>query len=70
MVTCIVKFCCIDDQVVIVGTGNQDSQSWYHSQELNIMVDSAQLATEWVAALNHNQNTGIYGAVDKDGAWC
>ena len=63
------KFCCIDDQVVIAGNGNQDAQSWYHSQEVNVMVDSAELATEWVRALNHNQNSGLYGEVQEDGVW-
>ena len=46
-----------------------DTQSWYHSQEANVMVDSAQLAREWLIALNINQNTGQYGAVDEDGFW-
>lgn len=67
--TCHVKFCCIDEQVVIAGNGNQDAQSWYHSQECNVMVDSPQLAREWLAALNHNQNTGAFGEVDEDGLW-
>lgn len=64
-----VKFCAIDDQVVIAGNGNQDTQSWYHSQECNVMVDSPQLCAEWRAALEHNQNTGALGAVDEDGLW-
>lgn len=33
------------------------------------MVDSPQLAREWLAALNHNQNTGAFGEVDEDGLW-
>lgn len=33
------------------------------------MVDSAKLAKEWVAALNHNQNSGLYGEVQEDGVW-
>ena len=52
-----------------MGNGNQDSQSWFHSQEANIMVDSAQLCAEWVDALNHNQRSGELGAVDEDGLW-
>ena len=28
----VVKFCAVDDQVAIVGNGNQDTQSWAHSQ--------------------------------------
>ena len=46
-----------------------DAQSWYHSQEANIMVDSAELASEWMAMLNHNQNSAQCGAVDVDGVW-
>ncbi|KAI0801970.1 hypothetical protein BC629DRAFT_1591626 [Irpex lacteus] len=66
---CHVKFCCIDEQVVIAGNGNQDTQSWYHSQEANVMVDSPQLARDWLTALNINQNTAQYGPVDEDGFW-
>ncbi|KAI0685630.1 hypothetical protein BC835DRAFT_1383153 [Cytidiella melzeri] len=66
---CHVKFCCIDEQVVIAGNGNQDTQSWYHSQESNVMIDSPQHARELAAALNHNQNTGLLGSVDEDGFW-
>ena len=33
------------------------------------MVDSPKLAAEWVAALNHNQNTHLYGEVKEDGVW-
>lgn len=37
---CHIKFAAYDDEVLIIGNGNQDSQSWFHSQEVNIMVDS------------------------------
>ena len=37
---CHIKFAAYDDQVLIIGNGNQDSQSWFHSQEVNVMVDS------------------------------
>lgn len=67
--SCHVKFCCIDEQVTILGNGNQDAQSWYHSQEANVMVDSSALAREWLAALNHNQNSGTLGEVGRDGIW-
>jgi len=29
---CHIKFMSIDDQVAIMGNGNMDSQSWFHSQ--------------------------------------
>lgn len=33
------------------------------------MVDSQQLCSEWLAALNHNQNSGTLGPVGEDGLW-
>ena len=66
---CHVKFCAIDGQVVIMGNGNQDTQSWFHSQECNVMVDSAQLCADWMRALNHNQRSGELGEVGEDGLW-
>lgn len=37
---CHIKFAAYDDEVMIIGNGNQDSQSWFHSQEVNIMIDN------------------------------
>jgi phosphatidylserine/phosphatidylglycerophosphate/cardiolipin synthase-like enzyme len=37
---CHIKFAAYDDEVLIIGNGNQDSQSWFHSQEVNVMIDS------------------------------
>ncbi|EJD06160.1 uncharacterized protein FOMMEDRAFT_104658 [Fomitiporia mediterranea MF3/22] len=65
-----VKFMSVDSQVVMLGNGNQDTQSWFHSQEINVLIDSAELAREWIIALNANQNTEKFGLVDaKDGVW-
>lgn len=67
---CHVKFMAVDDQIAILGNGNQDTQSWFHSQEVNVLVDSKQLVAEWIAGINANQNTRAYGRVDgKDGIW-
>jgi phosphatidylserine/phosphatidylglycerophosphate/cardiolipin synthase-like enzyme len=33
--SCHVKFMAIDDQVAIMGSGNIDTQSWFHSQVRN-----------------------------------
>jgi len=33
---CHIKFMSIDDQVAIMGNGNMDTQSWFHSQ-VNLM---------------------------------
>lgn len=36
----------------------------------NVMVDSKQIAKEWIDGLRRNQSTHIYGKVDqKDGIW-
>ncbi|KAI1818410.1 hypothetical protein GGS20DRAFT_288209 [Poronia punctata] len=68
--SCHIKLMMIDDHVAIVGSGNQDTQSWFHSQETNIMIDSAQICREWTEALERNQNTRLYGAVSReDGVW-
>lgn len=59
----------VDDQVAIQGNGNQDTQSWYHSAEVNVLIDSAQIVRDWMEALNRQQNTALYGRVDDDGIW-
>ncbi|KAG7287638.1 hypothetical protein NEMBOFW57_007151 [Staphylotrichum longicolle] len=57
-------------RVGIQGNGNQDTQSWYHSQEINVMVDSEEVCAAWIAGLKGNQNTEQFGAVDPDdGVW-
>jgi len=33
------KFMAVDDTFVILGSGNQDPQSWYYSSEGNILID-------------------------------
>jgi hypothetical protein len=59
----------VDDQVAIQGNGNQDTQSWYHSAEVNVMIDSAQIVSDWMQALHRQQNTHLFGRVDDDGIW-
>lgn len=66
---CHIKFAAYDDQVLILGNGNQDSQSWFHSQEVNVMIDSKQLVAEMMDTLMSNQNTFKYGLVSTDGKW-
>ncbi|KAN0105527.1 hypothetical protein V8E52_010932 [Russula decolorans] len=67
---CHVKFMSVDDQIAILGSGNHDTQSWFHSQEVNVMVDSPELVGSWLRGINANQNTFLYGHVsDKDGIW-
>lgn len=66
---CHVKFMAIDDSVGIQGNGNQDTQSWFHSQEINVMIDSPKIVQDWMSALISNQNTQLYGQVQLDGIW-
>ncbi|KAK4125704.1 hypothetical protein N657DRAFT_568968 [Parathielavia appendiculata] len=65
-----VKLMMVDGAVAIQGNGNQDTQSWFHSQEVNVMIDSEALCTEWLVALKKNQNTELFGRVGaEDGVW-
>lgn len=65
-----VKFMAVDDQIAILGNGNQDTQSWFHSQEVNVLVDSPQLVNEWIKGIDANQNTHKFGLVSReDGVW-
>ncbi|KAI1264247.1 phospholipase D/nuclease [Xylariaceae sp. FL1019] len=68
--SCHIKLMIVDEHVAIQGNGNQDTQSWYHSQEINLMYDSPKVCRAWIEALRRNQNTGQYGAVSQeDGIW-
>lgn len=65
-----VKLMVVDGRVAIHGNGNQDTQSWFHSQEANLLVDSEDLCAAWVRALEANQNTAAFGGVRReDGVW-
>ncbi|KAK6344384.1 hypothetical protein TWF696_008021 [Orbilia brochopaga] len=64
-----IKLMVVDGQIGIQGSGNQDTQSWYHSQETNVMIDSKDVVTEWLWGIRSNQNTHIWGRVDNDGVW-
>ncbi|GFZ43593.1 hypothetical protein JCM24511_01313 [Saitozyma sp. JCM 24511] len=67
---CHVKLMLADSELIIQGNGNQDTQSWFHSQEVNVLIDSPLLAGEIRSAIDANQNTKFYGLVDpKDGIW-
>ncbi|KAK0726417.1 hypothetical protein B0T21DRAFT_293280 [Apiosordaria backusii] len=68
--SCHIKIMIIDDEVGIMGNGNQDTQSWFHSCEINVMVDSREVCEGWMEGLRRNQNTGLYGALDRqEGVW-
>ncbi|KAK5654513.1 hypothetical protein OQA88_7142 [Cercophora sp. LCS_1] len=68
--SCHIKLMIADGHIGIQGNGNQDTQSWFHSQEINVMVDSEDICKAWMDGLRKNQNTEIYGALDKEeGVW-
>ncbi|UJR38813.1 hypothetical protein I4U23_031478 [Adineta vaga] len=67
---CHIKFMSIDDQIAILGNANMDSLSWFHSQEINTMIDSPEIVQEWINTLYKNQSTTIYGKLNTDGIWC
>lgn len=62
-----IKLMMIDGHIGIQGNGNQDTQSWYHSQEVNVMIDSELVVGKWMEAIRQNQNTHLFGKVTKEG---
>jgi phosphatidylserine/phosphatidylglycerophosphate/cardiolipin synthase-like enzyme len=64
---CHVKFMQVDGEVGIMGSGNMDTQSWFHSEEVNVMIDSKQIVQEWMSLMSNNQNTLKYGRIDCHG---
>ncbi|KAL1884518.1 hypothetical protein Plec18167_002108 [Paecilomyces lecythidis] len=68
--SCHVKLMIIDEKVAIQGNGNLDTQSFYHSQEINLLLDSPLICRDWLDQINRNQNTATYGLVSaEDGCW-
>ncbi|KAI0116887.1 hypothetical protein F4814DRAFT_265862 [Daldinia grandis] len=68
--SCHIKLLIADEHIGVVGNGNQDTQSWFHSQEVNILIDSGPICRDWIAGLRRNQNTHLYGGVGgEDGIW-
>ncbi|KAF4958007.1 hypothetical protein FSARC_11136 [Fusarium sarcochroum] len=67
--SCHIKLLIVDGSVGIQGSGNQDTQSWFHSQEINVMVDSTEICRKWREGIDRNQNTKQFGRVAKDGIW-
>jgi phosphatidylserine/phosphatidylglycerophosphate/cardiolipin synthase-like enzyme len=67
--SCHIKLLIADESVAIQGSGNQDTQSWYHSQEINVMVDSPVVCKAWRDGIERNQNTALFGRASGDGCW-
>lgn len=41
------KYLTADGQISIVGSSNHDTQSWNHSRETNLLVDSREVTAQW-----------------------
>lgn len=54
--SCHIKLMIVDGHLGIQGNGNQDTQSWFHSMEVNIMIDSEQICRDWMDAIWRNQS--------------
>ncbi|CAG8237011.1 unnamed protein product [Penicillium nalgiovense] len=68
--SCHIKLMIVDEQIAIQGNGNLDTQSFFHSQEVNVLIDSKLVCRAWTELINRNQNTAKYGAAStKDGCW-
>jgi len=67
--SCHVKLLIADGAVGVQGSGNQDTQSWFHSLEVNVMVDDEEVCARWREGVERNQNTARFGRVAADGVW-
>ena len=67
--SCHIKLLIADEHVAVQGSGNQDTQSWYHSQEVNVMIDSPAVCAAWREGIERNQNTRLFGRAREDGCW-
>ena len=67
--SCHIKLLIADGKVGVQGSGNMDTQSWCHSQEINLMVDSEEVCRKWREGIERNQNTALYGRAGQDGLW-
>jgi hypothetical protein len=57
-------------KLLFIGNGNLDTQSFFHSQEINVLLDSQLICKQWLSVIHRNQNTAKYGAASsKDGCW-
>lgn len=65
--SCHIKLLIVDGHIGIQGNGNQDTQTWFHSQEVNVMLDSDMICKIWMDAIERNQNSLQYGKVQKEG---
>lgn len=54
--SCHIKLLIVDGHIGIQGNGNMDTQSWCHSMEVNIMIDSHTICQGWLDGIARNQS--------------
>jgi phosphatidylserine/phosphatidylglycerophosphate/cardiolipin synthase-like enzyme len=54
--SCHIKLLIADGHIGIQGNGNMDTQSWCHSMEVNVMIDSRTVCEEWLEGIARNQS--------------
>ena len=54
--SCHIKLLIVDRHIGIQGNGNMDTQSWCHSMEVNIMIDSHLICQQWLEGIARNQS--------------
>ena len=54
--SCHIKLMIVDEHIGIQGNGNQDTQSYYHSQEVNMLIDSPEVCKAWAEGIRRNQS--------------
>ncbi|KAJ3818930.1 IQ calmodulin-binding motif protein [Lentinula raphanica] len=68
--SCHIKILIVDSRIAMQGNGNQDTQTYFHSQEINVMLESEEVCKRWMEGLRRNQNTEKFGLVSSvDGCW-
>lgn len=60
-----VKLLIVDDELSIFGNGNMDTQSWYYSLEINVMLYSESFAATCKRLLLKTQDTHLYSWPQK-----
>lgn len=54
------KYMSVDDQIAVVGSGNQDVASWSIAYETNALIDSAEITRDWDARIfDHDWENAI-----------
>ena len=57
-----IKCTVVDEEVIVLGSGNMDRASWYTSQELGIALKGQQVAYDLWRAINRHESP--HGEVD------